>query len=160
MSDPLATYLSDHMGGAQVALQLLTAMRDRNDDPSLREFAAGLLPSIEEDHSTLQSIAAGIGVHDGAPAKQAGGWLLEKASRVKLGHAGSSRFEMFESFELLALGVHGKIGLWKALQAAAERDARLRDWDFERLAARATNQFQAVENRRLHLAREVLPSAG
>jgi hypothetical protein len=40
--------------------------------------------------------------------KQVSGWLLEKAARLKLDHAGSADFAMFESLELLALGVHGQ----------------------------------------------------
>ncbi len=29
MSDPLVTYLNDHLGGAQTAVQVLKAMRDQ-----------------------------------------------------------------------------------------------------------------------------------
>ena len=34
MSDPLATYLNDHMAGASLAIDLLKAMKERHDDES------------------------------------------------------------------------------------------------------------------------------
>jgi hypothetical protein len=131
-SDPLVTYLNDHLGGAQTAVQVLKAMRDHHDDPRFREFAGLLLPEILADDGTLRSIAEKIGSGPSA-TKQVGGWLLEKASRLKLGHAGSTNFEMFESLEFLALGIHGKLCLWKALQAASRLDSRLREYDYEEL---------------------------
>jgi hypothetical protein len=158
MSAPLATYLNDHLGGAQVALQVLETMRDQHDDQRFREFAGTLLPEIQADDQTLRSIAEKI---ESGPsiAKQAGGWLLEKMSRVKLGHSGSTNFEMFESLELLSLGIQGKLCLWKALGVAMDADSRLRGYDFEKLRARAAAQYEQVETQRLDLARTVLVTA-
>jgi hypothetical protein len=99
MSEPLVTYLNDHLGGAQIAVQVLEAMRDQHDDPKFREFANTLLPEIEADDRVLRSIAEKIGSGPSV-AKQAGGWLLEKFARLKLDHTGSTNFEMFESLEL------------------------------------------------------------
>jgi hypothetical protein len=115
MSDPLVAYLNDHLGGAEVAVQVLEAMRDQHDHPRYREFAGALLPEIQADDAKLRSIAETIGPGPSA-IKQAGGWLLEKLARFKLGHTGSSNFEMFESLELLAVGIHGKQCLWRALK--------------------------------------------
>jgi hypothetical protein len=155
MSDPLATYLNDHLGGAQIALQLLEAMRDQHDEQRFRDFAEKLLPRIQADDQTLRSITEKIGSSP-STVKQAGGWLLEKASRLKLGHTGSADFEMFESLELLALGILGKLSLWKALRASAERNARLVEYDFQALIRRAEQQYDMVESQRLELARTVL----
>lgn len=155
MSDPLATYLNDHLGGAQIALQVLETMRDQHDDQRFREFASTLLPEIQADDQTLRSMVEKIGPGPSI-AKQAGGWLLEKMSRVKLGHSGSTNFEMFESLELLSLGIQGKLCLWKALGVSANSDSRLRVYDFEKLCARAAAQYQQVETQRLDLARTVL----
>lgn len=51
MSDALITYLNDHLGGAQIAVQLPEAMRDQNDDQEFRQFASVLLPEIEVDET-------------------------------------------------------------------------------------------------------------
>jgi hypothetical protein len=158
MSDPLATYLNDHLGGAQIALQVLEAMRDQHDDQRFREFASTLLPEIQADDQMLRSIAEKIGSGPSI-AKQAGGWLLEKMSRLKLGHSGSTDFEMFESLELLSVGIQGKLCLWKALGAATDIDPRLREYDFEKLRARAAAQYERVETQRLDLAPTVLAAA-
>jgi hypothetical protein len=159
MSEPLATYLSDHLGGAQVAIEVLEAMRNQHDDQRFREFAEALLPEIQEDDRTLRSIAEKI---ESGPsiAKQVGGWLLEKAARLKLGHTGSTNFEMFESLELLVLGIHGKECLWRALQASSRRDPRLSEYKFEKLISRAQEQYDKVESERLDLAETVLSPVG
>ena len=58
--------------------------------------------------------------------------------------------------ELLALGIHGKLSLWKALQVASSSDPRLREYDFQSLSRRAQQQYGEVENKRVGLARVVL----
>jgi hypothetical protein len=158
MSDPLASYLNDHLGGAQIAIQVLEAMRDQHDDPRFRDFANELLPEIQDDDRTLRSIAEKIGSGPSA-AKQAGGWLLEKIARLKLGHTGSTNFRMFESLELLVLGIHGKLCLWKALEVANQSESRLREYDFRELIDRAQQQYDKVESQRLDLVQAVLLSA-
>ena len=155
MSEALTTYLNDHRGGAQIAIELLEAMRDQHDDSRFREFATALLPEIQEDDNTLISITQKVG-GSSSKMKMAGGWLLEKAARLKLGHTGSADFEMFESLELLALGIHGKLCLWKALQAASKKDSRLREYRFDELISRAQRQYDSVEDKRLGLAQAVL----
>jgi hypothetical protein len=155
MTGALATYLNDHLGGAQIALQLLEAMRDEHANPAFREFASTLLPEISADDRTLQAIAEKIGPGPSA-LKEAGGWLLEKAARLKLGHTGSTNFELFESLEMLAMGIQGKICLWKALGAASNLDSRLREYSFEELIRRAQRQYEQVETERLNLAKTVL----
>jgi hypothetical protein len=57
MSEPLATYLDDHLGGAKIALEVLTVMRDQHEEQRFREFAHDLLPEIEADDQTLRSIS-------------------------------------------------------------------------------------------------------
>ncbi len=44
MAEPLVTYVDDHLDGARIALQLLEAMHD--DDQQFRDFAGALLPEI------------------------------------------------------------------------------------------------------------------
>lgn len=155
MTEPLVTYLNDHLAGAQTAVQLLEAMRDQNDDQEFRQFASVLLPEIQADDQMLRSIAEKIGSGPSG-IKQIGGWLLEKAARLKLGHADSKNFELFESLELLALGVQGKLSLWKALRTASGQDVRLREYDFHSLIVRAERQYDEVEDQRLKLAQTVL----
>lgn len=158
MIEPLRTYLNDHLGGAQVALQLLQAMRDQHDDPDFRQFAGALFPEVQEDERTLRHLAESEG-DTPSTAKIAGGWLLEKAARLKLGHTGSVNFELFESLELLALGIQGKLCLWKTLQMVSGPGTNLAGCDFQVLIRRAQQQYETVERARLNLAKKVFSPA-
>jgi hypothetical protein len=64
----------------------------------------------------------------------------------------------FEALEFLALGIQGKLALWRALGAVAMADDRLNGIDFGQLAARAEKQHAKVENRRLQFARTAFKS--
>jgi hypothetical protein len=59
-----------------------------------------------------------------------------------------------EALEMLAIGIQGKLALWRALQVAG--NSRLTGVDYDRLSARARAQFDEVENRRLEAAQVVL----
>lgn len=159
MSEPLATYLNDHLGGARIAIELLEAMRDRQDNEVFRELARQLLPDVEADDETLQRIIARIGATP-STAKESGGWLLEKLARLKLGHTGSSDFRLFESLELMVLGILGKLALWRALQTIASLDVRLTEFNFVELIARAQNQYERTEQMRLTMANSLRPTQG
>jgi hypothetical protein len=150
MSDPLSIYLHDHLAGADMAIDLLKAMKEREKEEHLGEFARHLLPEVEQDQQTLQQLADSTG-SGGNVLKEFTAWLSEKVSRFKLGQGAAEEFGTFEALEFLALGVLGKVSLWRALQVAAKEDPRLRHLDFERLIARAEAQHAEVEQKRLAL---------
>ncbi|MCU1294295.1 MAG: hypothetical protein JWP08_3145, partial [Bryobacterales bacterium] len=85
MSDPLATYLHDHLAGSNFAIDLLRSMRDHYPNESLGQLASTVLLEVEEDRETLRRIVERVG--KGYPdLKEAAAWILEKTSRLKLGH--------------------------------------------------------------------------
>jgi hypothetical protein len=159
MSDPLATYLHDHLSGAKAAIDLLEEMQDRHRDRPLAEFATQLLAEVQADRDTLQRLAEKVGSGSNV-LKEFTGWLGEKATRLKVGEGPAGAFGTFEALELLALGVLGKMGLWRALDVAAADDPRLSGYDFKQLAARADCQHQLVERQRLECARTALRRLG
>ena len=154
MSESLGIYLRDHLGGVQVAVELLEGMCKHQEDARYRDLAKRLLPEIQTDDNTLRSIIEAIG-EDPSAIKNAGGWLLEKLTRLKLGHTRSAGLELFEALEMLSLGIAGKRSLWKALQVVSKADGRLNRFDFGTLLHRADDQFQSVEEERLRLAARV-----
>lgn len=85
MSDPLATYLHDHLAGAVHAIETLKAMRDRQAGTPLGDFAAHLLLEVEADRNTLRNVAESIGAGS-STLKETASWLAERASRMKLTH--------------------------------------------------------------------------
>jgi hypothetical protein len=158
MSDPLATYLHDHLAGSNFAVQLLESLHDQYSDQELRRFAAALLVDVRKDRETLQGIVDRIGSTH-LDLKDAAAWLAEKASRMKLGRDHGAGLGTFEALETLSLGILGKLSLWRVLPVIAEVDPRLRGTDFEKLAARAQEQFDRVEVRRLEIARKAFAAA-
>ena len=155
MSDPLATYLHDHLGGAKAAIDLLEAMRDHQKDKALGDFAAHLLAEVEADRDTLQRLAEKVGGGSNV-IKELTGWLGEKTTRLKLRPPADDAFATFEGLEFLALGVRGKLGMWQALDVASANDPRLSGYDFKELAARAETQYQQVEQQRMQTAKIAL----
>ena len=158
MSDPLATYLHDHLAGATLAIDLLKSLQRHKEGEPLGQFAKSLLADIEADREVLRGLTERVGIGSSA-FKELTGWLSEKVSRVKLGGRSPSDFDTFEALEFLQLGIHGKWALWQALAVVAAADERLRGTDFLRLATRAATQESQVEQLRLQAARLVFQPA-
>jgi hypothetical protein len=151
MSDPLGTYVHDHLAGAVVAINLLQGLRDQHADVPLGPFAAELLAEVEADRVVLQGLAERVGAGS-SRLKEVTAWLGEKVSRVKLRRRAAGGLGTFEALEALALGILGKLALWRALAVVAAADARLGGVDFNHLAARAQAQHAQAEERRLEAA--------
>jgi hypothetical protein len=154
MSDPLGTYLHDHLAGAAYAMDLVEFMRDQHKGNALGEFAAALLVEIKTDRDVLRQLAERVGA-GASTLKEVTAWLGEKGSRLKLRHGARDGLGIFEALEFLELGIHGKFELWRALGAVAGADTRLQGIDFEQLAARAEKQRVMVDNWRLEVAHSV-----
>jgi hypothetical protein len=133
MSEPLGVYLQDHLAARVHAIGLVAYMRDQHANDPIGPFAAQLLAETEIDRQVLRGIAERVGVgSDGV--QEAGAWLFDEVSRLKL-------------------GIHGKWALWRALPWLAAGDSRLQGTDFEQLAARAESQRAKLDERRLQAAR-------
>jgi hypothetical protein len=155
MSDPLATYLHDHLAASLFAVELLKNLHQQHAGEALGEFAATLLREVEEDRQTLQRIADQAGT-EASVLKEATAWMGEKVSRFKLWHAHFEEVGTLELLETLALGILGKQALWRALSIVAPTNVRVRGEDFDALVARAQAQHAQVEERRLQVARTAL----
>jgi hypothetical protein len=154
MSDPLGTYLHDHLAGAAHAINLVEFMRDRYEGRELGQFAAWLLVEIESDRTVLRQLAERTAAGR-STVKELAGWLGEKVSRLKLRHDDNDGLGLFEALEFLEIGIHGKSELWRALAAVGPADPRLRGVNFVHLTNRAERQRAEVESRRLRVARFV-----
>jgi hypothetical protein len=154
----LGIYLADHLAGSQTALELLARLADRYAGHELGPFFRKLRADIEEDQRALLGIADRVGSSGSGGFKRALGWVAEKLTRVKLGVQTKDRdpLALFEALEILALGITGKRGLWRALREIDFADPTL---DLVKLERRADEQYDAVESRRLLAAREALRSA-
>lgn len=158
MGDPLATYLEDHIAGASYAIDLLGAIRDQHAGEPLAEFALGMLAEVKADEAALKGLAERVG-SGVSSLKIASAWLTEKVSRLKLSHESAGGLGTFQALEFLAVGIQGKLALWRALAVASAGDDRLNQMDFDHLARRAESQHARMETQRLEAARTVFRRA-
>ena len=151
MNNPLATYMHDHLAGAVYALDLVEAIEYHYKTEPLGQLAKILHREISSDRDTLQGIAGRFG-SGSSKLKEGAAWLSEKVSRIKVQHSDPSGLGTFEALEFLELGIHGKLGLWRALEKIAGREKRLAGIDFANLMSRAQDQGAMVEKFRLATA--------
>jgi hypothetical protein len=155
MTEPLATYLHDHLAGSTFAISLLDSMQDEHAGQPLGDFAEKAAVEIREDQDALKSIIEKVG-ESTLDLKGAIAWAAEKLSQLKLRRDGDSGLGTLETLETLGLGILGKHSLWRALAVVAETDVRLQGIDFARLGKRALAQHAEVETHRLEVARKAL----
>jgi hypothetical protein len=159
VADYLGTYLNDHLAGATVGRELSKRAAGENRGTPLGDFLQKLHEEIVEDRSTLLEVMGALDVgedHLKTIVAQVG----ERVGRLKpngnlLSYSPLSRVVELEG---LALGVHGKASLWRALTLVD--DPRLEPFDFEALERRAKRQHKGIEGHRLEAARIAFEESG
>ncbi|MDY3558075.1 hypothetical protein R5W23_000796 [Gemmata sp. JC673] len=144
----LATYLNDHLSGSTAALELLEHLEKAHAD--LAPFLKALRRDIEFDRKELESLIARLGVTQSA-SRQAVAWVAEKFARLKMtvDDLSGGRLKLLESLEAVAIGIHGKGSLWRALKVVPAASGP----DYDLLARRADEQRERIEPVRLNAAR-------
>lgn len=149
----LEVYLNDHLAGAAAALELIDTLRTNDEGTPLDAHLARLAAEVEEDRSTLQRVMATLDV-PASVAKQAGGRVVERLSRLRLHDrvTGSSDVSRLMELDALSLGIEGKLALWRALETVAGDHSELAAFDLAALAERAVAQRGGLEPHRLEAA--------
>lgn len=153
-------YLNDHLAGAMLGRDLAEQIRSRNQETPLGELMKSLAPQIEEDRQTLIGLMERMHISKN-PAKQAGAWVTEKVTRAKFGGmiSGERQLGTFMAVESLALGVLGKLSLWRALAQVAHQHPAIASVDLDELIERAQTQYDLLEHQRLAASRHALSHA-
>ena len=149
----LETYLNDHLSGATAALELLEHLEQAHEE--LAPFLQKLRHDIELDRKELEALMSRVGATRG-PVRQAAAWVAEKFARLKMkvDDPSGSKLKLLESLEAVAIGIHGKGSLWRALRVAPSASGP----DYDRLIARADEQRERIEAPRLDAARAAFGS--
>jgi hypothetical protein len=149
----METYLNDHLAGSVVALELLADL-EKTHPGELQRFFAELRQDIEADRDELVALMQRLGVGVGRTRRVAA-WLAEKAAELKLrlDDKAGGNFRLFESSELISLGIEGKATLWRTLAALARTMPDYCLADYQRLEQRALEQRSRLERVRLEAAR-------
>ena len=124
-TQPLTTYLNDHLAGSVAALELLEHLIERHADMPWAGSLTELRGEIEQDQTSLRDLLQRLGEAESATKKTLG-WLSEKlgVARRTLSPGYEPELAMLEDLEALALGIQGKLGLWRALAIVVARAAR------------------------------------
>ena len=153
-------YLNDHLGGATLGANLAEQIADHAEGTPLADVMTRLHAEIDEDRETLIALMERMDVSRN-PVKQATGWLAEAASRVKFSGAtsGESDHGLFMALESMALGVQGKLSLWRALREVRDDHPELAAMDLDALIVRAEDQYATLERERLAVGRKALAAS-
>jgi hypothetical protein len=152
----LAIYLNDHLAGSVVGDKLAKRVARQNEGNEYGRKVGEIAREIKEDQATLLDIMRRAGVRR-KQIRLAMARAAEVVTRLKpngrlVGYSPLSRVLELEG---LAMGITGKLELWRSLDAVHD-DPEVPDLDFGRLAARAEDQRDLVEELRLKAAREAL----
>jgi hypothetical protein len=123
----------------------------------MEQFCKDLCEDIKSDQDQLRELMRLLEVKESV-VRKAGAWMAEKFSRPKLGSLSKAIDEVgsLQSLEALVLGIKGKEGLWRALEAVKTSWPQLEQFDLDRLEQRAIEQSKRVEAKRLEVARQIL----
>lgn len=151
--EDLSSYLNDHLAGSVGALELLDRLIETYKGKPLERFFSDLRNEIDADQEILKELIASLGAKE-STVRKAGAWVMEKFSRgkIQLGEKGEAEMGLFLALEGLALGIHGKRSLWRALAVVSKVIPGLRDQDYVELENRAVEQHDRVDAKRLEVA--------
>ncbi len=154
---PIDVYLTDHLAGATGGCELAQRAAEEHKGTPLGEFFSNLYTEIEQDKNTLEDMTKRLGTQPN-PIKQAGAWLMEKVTRLKLSTqtGGAPQFNALLTLETLEMGVTGKLCLWRALKEISEASEVIRSFDLDNLVSRAESQIDTLEKERVKTARTAL----
>ena len=152
----LGIYLNDHLAGSVVGSSLARRFERENRGNEYGRPIGEIAREIEEDQVALVELMDRVGVRR-KQVRLAVARAAELGARLKpngrlIGYSPLSRVIELEG---LTVGITGKLELWRSM-GALENGARIDGVDFERLAARAEDQRDRVEDLRVRAAREAL----
>jgi hypothetical protein len=150
----LAIYLKDHLAGSEAGLEILEHIEAAHGVGSIGDITRRIRAEIVGERKVLTGLLEQLGASTSV-SRRVAGWMSEKAMELKLfaDDPGNGALRLFEAVEAIKLGVHGKLGLWKALAASAQRVPVLATVEYEPLIKQAEEQEELLEMLRLEASR-------
>jgi hypothetical protein len=151
----LGIYFNDHLAGSTAGMEVARRAAGSNKGTGYGAFLRKLAKEIEEDRDSLKGLMKRLEFREDIP-KKVGAWVFEKVGRLKPNGqlTGYSPLSRVVEMEGLALGVTGKLGLWKALRELVDEEPRLDAAELDRLRERAERQQAELEEHRLRATGE------
>lgn len=149
----LRIYLNDHLAGSVAGHELAKRAQSNNAGTPLGDYLIEFMQQLEEDQKVVENL---LDSFEAAPdrIKQLAAWIAEKAGRLKLNGqiTGYSDLSRLLEVEGLALGVEGKLSLWRSLKQVAGHHPELAVVNLDQLIQRAEAQRDTLEEFRLEAA--------
>jgi hypothetical protein len=153
-TDPLAVYLNDHLAASVAAVNLMEELAEHERGRPIEYKLRALREEVSEEQQMVRDLLARIDAGE-SRLKQAAAWITEKVGYGKL--AISARIHpalaTLQGLEAIALGLEGKLGLYRVLGEIAPDDPRLSAFRPAMLVARTVIQRSMIEHERLAAAR-------
>ena len=153
-TNALRRYLQDHLAGSVAALQLMETLADHERGLPLEQRLRGLHSEVTEEQERLKAILARLEGQESS-LKRATAWLTQKLHRGRLAlvERAEPALARLEGLESLALGLQGKLALYRALEDVVPDEPRLGGYPFAALQARTLIQHAMVEQERMAAVR-------
>ncbi len=145
----LATYLRDHLAGADTAIQTVQGLSDAYRGGAAGALFESLCEQFREDRRVVEGILTELG-YTSRSAKRLAGRATGSALRVVAGGA-PGELSLFRTLEALAIGVQGKRCLWRSAQMLVALPHPPGRRSFVELEADAVRQWEAIERHRRSL---------
>jgi hypothetical protein len=154
-TEPLAVYLNDHLAGSAAGLTLMDDVAKRAEGTALAPKLRTLAAEVREDQQLLRDTLDRLSAGERRVA-QAAAWVGEKVSEGRLAMAARNHpaLALLEGLESIALGLQGKLGIFRVLAELGPLDPRLAGLPYDARAERTVAQHEMVEAERRAAARE------
>ena len=142
----LATYLRDHLAGADSAIQIVQGLSNTYGGGPEGALFESLSEQFREDRGVVEGLLTELG-YTSQSVKRLAGRATGSALRMVAGGAPGD-LSLFRTVEALAIGVQGKRCLWRAAQALGAVPHPPGRRSFVELEADAVRQWEAIERHR------------
>lgn len=153
----LSIYLNDHLAGSTVGLELVRRSAANNRGTDYGRFLEDLTAEFRSDREALLEIMGSfrVGVDR---MKVSAAWAAEKVGRLKLNGRllGYSPLSRVVELEALALGVTGRLALWRTLDQLKTSRPELSKAPLAELMTRAERQLDGLEAQRQRASADAL----
>ncbi len=141
-----ATYLREHLAGADAAIHMVQSLRDAYRGSPEGVLFGSLYEQFRDDRAVVEGILAELGYTSRSP-KRLAARATGSALRVVAGGAPGD-LSLFRTLEALAIGVQGKRCLWRAAQVLVALPHPPGRRSFVELEADAVRQWETIEQHR------------
>ena len=145
----LATYLRDHLAGADTAIEMVRGLGDAYRGGTEGALFESLYEQFREDRGVVERILAELG-YTSRSTKRLAGRATGSALRV-VGGGAPGDLSLIRTLEALAIGVQGKRCLWRAAQALVALPHPPGRRSFVELEGDAVRQWETIERHRRSL---------